>query len=113
MVTVYHNPRCTKSRETIQLLRDHGIEPRIIEYLKTPPSVAELKRLLTLLGLTPRELVRRKEPEYEKAGLNDNASDAQILRAMVEHPILLERPIVVAGDKAVIGRPPQNALKVL
>jgi arsenate reductase (glutaredoxin) len=113
MITVYHNPRCSKSRETVQLLRDRGVEPRIVEYLKTPPSVVELKQLLTLLNLTPRELVRRKEPEYNKAGLNDDTSDAQLLRAMVEHPILIERPIVVAGNKAVIGRPPQNALKVL
>lgn len=112
-VTVYHNPHCTKSRETVALLREHGIEPHIIEYLKTPPSVAELKKLVTLLGLTPYELVRRKEPEYKEAGLNDDASDNQILQAMAEYPILIERPIVVTNNKAVIGRPPQNALTIL
>jgi len=113
MVTIYHNPRCTKSRETLALLREHGVEPRIVEYLKTPPSAAELKRLSTLLGVTPRELVRRKETEYKKAGLNDDSTDAQILRAMAECPILIERPIVVAGDKAALGRPPQNVLKII
>ncbi len=112
MITIYHNPKCAKSRETLKLLEERGIKPRIIEYLKIPPSQTELRRLLKLLGLTPRELVRRKEPEYKQAKL-DEATDAEILRAMVKHPILIERPIVVAGTKAALGRPPQNVLKIL
>ena len=112
MITIYHNPKCAKSRETLKLLQDRGIEPHIVEYLKTPPSQTELRRLLKLLGLTPRELVRRKEPEYKQAKL-DAATDAEILRAMIAHPILIERPIVVAGAKAALGRPPQNVLKIL
>jgi arsenate reductase len=113
IVTIYHNPRCSKSRQTVELLRERGIDPHIVEYLKTPPSLAELKRLVTLLGVSPKELVRRKEPEYEKAGLSEDANDAQLLRAMIEHPVLIERPIVVAGDKAALGRPPENVLKIL
>lgn len=112
MITIYHNPQCAKSRETLKLLQERGIEPRIIEYLKTPPSQSELRRLLKRMKLTPRQLVRRKEPEYKQAKL-DQASDGEILRAMVVHPILIERPIVVAGAKAALGRPPQNVLKIL
>ena len=112
-VTIYHNPRCAKSRETLHLLRDRGIEPRVVEYLKTPPSVTELKHLLTLLGMTPREIIRHKEPEYKKTGLNDAAGDAELLHAMIEYPILIERPIVVAGNKAALGRPPENVLTIL
>ena len=112
MLTIYHNPRCSKSRATLELLRAHGIEPRVIEYLQTPPSAHELKHLIELLGLTPRELVRRNEPEYKAARL-DEASDTELIRAMVQHPILIERPIVVKGNRAALGRPPENVLKVL
>jgi arsenate reductase len=113
-VTVYHNPKCAKSRETLKLLEARGIETRVIEYLKTPPTEAELKQLLTLLGLKPRELLRAKEPEYKKAGLADpNLSDSDIIRAMIKHPRLIERPIVVHGKKAVLGRPPQKVLEIL
>jgi arsenate reductase len=112
-VTIYHNPKCAKSRETLKLLEARGIETRVIEYLKTPPTEAELKRLLTQLGLKPRELLRTKEPEYKEAGLADpNLSDGDIIRAMIKHPRLIERPIVVHGKKAVLGRPPQKVLEL-
>ena len=113
-VTIYHNPKCTKSRQTLKLLEGRGIKPKIIEYLKTPPSESELKRLLKLLGLRPRELLRKKESEYKLAKLdNPNLPDAAIIRAMIKYPKLIERPIVVAGAKAVLGRPPENALKLV
>lgn len=114
LVTIYHNPKCAKSREALKLLKARGIEPRIVEYLKTPPTETELKRLLAALGLKPRQLLRTKEPEYNAAGLADpKRSDAEIIRAMVKHPRLIERPIVVHGKKAVLGRPPQKVLEIL
>lgn len=113
-VTIYHNPRCTKSRQTLALLEQHGIKPKVIEYLVTPPTEAELKRLLKLLGIAPRELLRRKEEEYERAGLDrPDVTDAEIVRAMVKYPRLIERPIVVSGSKAALGRSPENVLKIL
>ena len=113
-VTIYHNPRCTKSRQTLELLTKRGIEPKIIEYLVAPPSEAELKHLLKLLGIKPRELLRTKEEEYKQAKLDrPDVSDADIIRAMVKHPRLIERPIVVSGNKAVLGRPPDNVLKII
>jgi len=114
LVTIYHNPKCAKSRATLQLLKKRGIEPRVVEYLKTPPSKAELEQLLGLLGMEPRALLRTKEPEYKQAGLADaKLSRAALVRAMHEHPKLIERPIVVAGKKAALGRPPENVLKIL
>lgn len=114
MVTIYHNPRCTKSRQTLALLEQRGIKPKIIEYLDNPPSAAELKHLLKLLGIPARELLRKKEDEYHQAKLDDpSLSDAEIINAMIKHPRLIERPIVVTGNKAAIGRPPENALKIL
>ena len=111
-ITIYHNPRCTKSRETLALLRDRGIEPRIVEYLKTPPDATELQRLLKLLGLKPRELLRSKEAK--EAGLDKpGLSDAQIIAGMTKHPAVIERPIVVNGSKAALGRPPEAVLKIL
>ena len=114
-VTIYHNPRCAKSRATLQLLEARGIEPVIVEYLKNPPSKTELAGLVKLLGIEPRALLRTKEPEYQQAGLaNPKLSDAAILQAMIKHPKLIERPIVVAGkNKAALGRPPENVLKIL
>lgn len=113
-VTIYHNPRCSKSRQTLELLHQQGIEPDIIEYLKTPPSKAELKRVLKLLGISARELLRTKEAEYkelglDKTGVNENA----IIDAMIAHPKLMERPIVVKNNKAAIGRPPEQVLEIL
>lgn len=113
-VKIYHNPRCSKSRQTLQLLKDRGIEPEIVEYLKTPPSASELDDILHKLDIEPRELMRKQESEYRESGLDNAALDRQALIAgMVSHPILIERPIVVADDKAVIGRPPENALTIL
>ncbi|HTT07473.1 MAG TPA: arsenate reductase (glutaredoxin) [Gammaproteobacteria bacterium] len=113
-VTIYHNPRCSKSRETLALLTARGIQPEIIEYLKTPPDQATLQRLLKALGMTPRQLLRTKEDAYAETGLdNPKLSDAQILKTMVTHPVLLERPIVVVDGKAAIGRPPENVLRLL
>jgi arsenate reductase len=113
-LTVYHNPRCSKSRQTLKLLREQGVEPRIVEYLKEPPDAALLKRLLKMLGLSARDLLRRGEAAYKEFGLADPAtSDDELIAAIVNNPILLERPIVVKGDKAVIGRPPENVLKLL
>lgn len=113
-VTIYHNPRCSKSRQTLALLQEHGIEPTIIEYLKTPPDAETLRRLLDALGLSPRELMRRKEKEYKELGLDDpSLSDDDLIQAMIEHPRLIERPIVVTDKGVAIGRPPENVLKVL
>ncbi|MCP4901796.1 MAG: arsenate reductase (glutaredoxin) [bacterium] len=112
--TIYHNPRCSKSRQGLQLLHDRGIKAEIIEYLKTPPSVEEMDRILKLLGLEPRELMRRKENEYKDLDLADESKDrSELIQAMVENPRLIERPIVVAGDKAALGRPPENILELL
>jgi arsenate reductase len=113
-VTIYHNPRCSKSRETLTLLRDHGVEPRIVEYLKDPPTAEVLSDLLDRLGLEPRALMRRKEPEYAELGLDDPAlSREALIAAMAAHPRLIERPIVVTAGKAALGRPPQAVLEVL
>ena len=113
-VKIYHNPRCNKSRQTLQLLKDRGVEPVIIEYLKAPPSVEELTDILIKLGIQPRDLIRKQEAEYKSNGLDNKELDNDsILRVMVENPILIERPIVVANNKAVIGRPPENVLDLL
>lgn len=113
-VTIYHNPRCSKSRKALSLLEERGIEPNIVEYLVTPPSVDELRSILDLLELSPREVMRRKEAPYRELGLDDPAlSSDELLQAIVEHPILLERPIVLAAGRAALGRPPENALNVL
>ena len=111
-VTIYHNPRCNKSRQTLALLEARGVKPRIVEYLKTPPDAAELKRLLKLLGMTPRQLLRAKEAK--EAGLDRPAlSDAELIAGMVANPIAIERPIVVNGARAALGRPSEAALKIL
>jgi len=113
-VTIYHNPRCGKSRQTLQLLKERGVEPEVIEYLKTPPNAEELDDILQKLGMQPRELMRKKEAEYKANGLDDAALDRQALIAgMVNHPILIERPIVIANGKAAIGRPPETVLAIL
>lgn len=111
--TIYHNPKCTKSRATLALLEDNGIEPRVIEYLKTPPSKAELKAILAKLGLGAEELLRKGEEIYKSKYAGRKLEQSQWIDAMVEHPILIERPIVVSGKRAVIGRPPQNVLPLL
>ena len=109
---IYHNPRCSKSRAALALLIEHGVSPTIIEYLKTPPDRSTLQQLLRALGLGARDIVRTHEPEYQALGLSA-ASDEALLDAISTHPILLERPIVVSGDRAAIGRPPENILPLL
>lgn len=113
-VTIYHNPKCSKSREALALLEARGIAPDVMFYLEMPPNVAELDRLLKLLGKEPRDVMRRQEPEYRELALDSPAlTRAQLLEAIVRHPRLLERPIVVANGKAVIGRPPESVLTIL
>ena len=113
-ITIYHNPRCGKSRQTLALLEARGIKPAVVEYLKTPPDAATLKALLKKLGLKPRQLLRTKEAAYQDAGLDNPAlNDEAVIEAMLAHPILIERPIVVIGDKAALGRPPESVLAIL
>ena len=108
-ITIYYNPRCSKSRQTLELLSARGISPTIVEYLETPPDAKTVKSLLKKLGLEPRELMRKKEAAYAELGLADAALSAdELIEAMVDNPILIERPIVVAGERAVLGRPPEN-----
>lgn len=113
-VRIYHNPRCSKSRQTLSLLNDQGEAPEIVEYLKTPPNAAELAELLALLGLQPRELMRKGEAEYKESGADDpDLSREQLIALMVAHPKLIERPIVVKDGKAALGRPPEKVLDIL
>ena len=113
-VTIYHNPRCSKSRQTLQLLRKRGIEPEIVEYLKTPPSADEMETVLAKLGLEPRALMRAKEAAYREAGMADEVlSRRQLIDLMVANPIVIERPIVVSGARAALGRPPESVLSIL
>ena len=111
--TIYHNPRCTKSRATLELLRENGVEPEIVEYLKTPPTAAQLKEILVKLGIGPEALLRKGEPVYKEQYAGRTLSDAQWIAAMVKHPVLIERPIVISGKRAVLGRPPENVKDLL
>jgi arsenate reductase len=111
-VTIYHNPRCNTSRKTLALLRDKGVEPTIVEYLKTPYTAAQLKTLLGQLKLPAKAIVRRKEAA--EAGVDPaKLPEDQLIAAMAKNPIIVERPIVVSGGKAAVGRPPENVLKVI
>ncbi len=113
-VTIYHNPRCSKSRQTLALLNERGIAPNVVRYLETPPDAATVKRLLDMLSLDARGLMRKKEAPYGELGLADEGmSEAALIEAMTKHPILVERPIVVAGGRAAIGRPPESVLEIL
>jgi len=113
-ITIWHNPRCSKSRQTLQLIRDRGVEPTIVEYLSSPPSAAELAGALKALGMEPRDLMRKKEAPYEELSLgNEGLSRAQLIDAMVENPALIERPVIFRGTHAVVGRPPENVLELL
>tara|TARA_B100000745_G_scaffold46726_1_gene28109 strand:+ start:739 stop:1086 length:348 start_codon:yes stop_codon:yes gene_type:complete len=113
-VTIYHNPRCSKSRQTLALLIDNGIKPKIVEYLNRPPTQKELSRILRLLNLAPRDLMRKKESEYKSMGLDNlNLDDSSLIAAMISHPILMERPIVTTENNAAIGRPPENVLSII
>jgi arsenate reductase len=108
-----HNPRCSKSRAAPALVREAGVEVPVREYLRDPLSVAELRRIVKLLGVRPIDIVRRGEPQYKVLGLGDNTPDDAVLRAMAENPILIERPIVVRGGRAVVGRPPEMVKEIL
>ena len=113
-LTIYHNPRCSKSRQTLALLHERGLEPDTIEYLKQAPSVVELEHIIRLLGIRPRELLRTGEAEYRELGLDHpGRTDQQLLEAMSKHPRLIQRPIVIHGDQARIGRPPETVLEIL
>jgi len=113
-VTILHNPRCSKSRATLNMLREKDIEPRVIDYLETPLTAEEFREILAKLGLGPRDLLRRGEKIYKQLELSDTAlSDTALITAMVGNPILIERPIVVNGDKAALGRPPEKVLEIL
>ncbi len=114
MVTLYHNPRCSKSRDALNLLRDKGVEPEVILYLETPPTAKTLKALLATLGISARDLLRKGEDAYKELNLADGKlSEAALIKAMVENPKLIERPIAINGDKAIIGRPPEQVLTIL
>lgn len=113
-VIIYHNPRCSKSRQTMQLLEERNITPNVVKYLETPPDAAALDSVLTMLGLEPRELMRKGETEYEALELADpELSREQLIQAMVDNPRLIERPIVIKGSKAALGRPPEQVLDIL
>ena len=113
-VTLYHNPRCSKSRQALELLRKRGVEPEIVLYLEQPPTKARLAALLGMLGVGPRDLMRKAEDVYRELGLADpGLSNAKLIEAMVKHPILIERPIAVVGRRAVVGRPPERVLEIL
>ncbi|HEX2668123.1 MAG TPA: arsenate reductase (glutaredoxin) [Gammaproteobacteria bacterium] len=113
-VTIWHNPRCSKSRETLALLQQRDIEPQIVEYLKDPPSPAEIERILKLLGTGARGLIRDNEDAYKSARADDpSLSEKQLVQIMHGHPVLIQRPVVIVGDKARIGRPPEAVLEIL
>ena len=114
MVTIYHNPRCSKSRETLTLIKEQGIEPEVILYLKTPPSTDDITGLLQKLRMTARGIIRTGETAYKENNLKEpSLSEQTLIDAIVTNPKLLQRPIVVKGDKAIIGRPPENVLSLL
>ena len=113
-VTIYHNPRCSKSRQTLEILKGQNIKVEIIEYLKSSPNAETLKQILSYLDIPARELLRKGESAYKEAGLDDTSlSEDELIAAMVEHPILIERPVVVNNGKAAIGRPPESVLAIL
>ena len=112
-ITIYHNPRCGKSRTALAILSEQGIEPTIIEYLKNPPSKGELRAIAKKLGMKPEQLVRKGEDVYKENFASRTMTDEQWLDALTQHPILIERPIVIKGDKAVIGRPPEKISELL
>ncbi len=108
---IFHNPRCSKSRQTLELLNQNDADVEIVEYLKNPPSVEELSNVITALGVSPQEVMRKKEAEYKEAGLDkSDLSEAKQIELMTQYPKVIERPIVIKGKKAVIGRPPENVL---
>ncbi len=113
LVKIYHNPKCSKSRAALALLQERGLTPRVVEYLKSPPSAAELKAITAMLGIRPEQLVRKSEEIYKTRYAGETLTDEQWIAAMVRDPILIERPIVVVENRAVIGRPPETVLALL
>ena len=111
-VTIYHNPKCSKSRQTLELIQGKGVEPQIVKYLETPPTAAELKDILSKLGKTAAEIVRKKEAKEEGVDVANLDNDA-LIEALAAHPRAIERPIVVNGDKAAMGRPPESVLDII
>lgn len=112
--SIYHNPRCSKSRQTLALLEEQGIEPEVILYLEKPPSAKTLKAVIGKLGISPRELLRKGEADYKQQNLADSSlSDTALVKTMCEYPKLIERPIVIKGQKAILGRPPENVLQLI
>jgi len=112
--SIYHNPRCSKSRQTLALLKEHGVEPDVILYLDTPLKPVQLKAVLAKLAISPRELLRKAEADYKEQSLADNSlTDTYLIKMMCQFPKLIERPIVIKGNKAVLGRPPENALALI
>jgi arsenate reductase len=113
-LVIYHNPNCSKSRETLQILEDHQLTPEIINYLENPPSRQELAGIVEMLGISVRELMRDTEAGYQDAGLDDDSlNDHELLAAICEDPVLMQRPVVIAGDRAVLGRPPARVLEII
>ncbi|HIJ84839.1 MAG TPA: arsenate reductase (glutaredoxin) [Magnetococcales bacterium] len=113
-VTIWHNPKCSKSRQTLKILEDRGITPNVVRYLDTPPTIHEVDQVLTLLKLEPRQLMRTKEALYKELALdNPQLTRQELIQAMVAHPTLIERPVVRLGNRAVLGRPPEKVLEVL
>ena len=110
---IYHNPRCSKSRQTLALLQENGVEPEVVLYLENIPTANELKDLLSKLAISPMQLIRKGEKDWKENYKGKELSDEQIIEAMIAHPKLIERPIVVKGNKAVLGRPPENALELI
>ncbi|MEC9344305.1 MAG: arsenate reductase (glutaredoxin) [Pseudomonadota bacterium] len=112
-ITIWHNPRCAKSRQTLELLRNRGIEPEVVDYLKNPPTRSELRRVLDLLDLPAHALMRHKETAFKEQGLSDRDDEATLVEAMIHNPVLIERPVVITEDNAIIGRPPENVLAII
>ena len=111
--TLYHNPRCSKSRQTLELLQQNDIEPRVVKYLETPPDAEQLRQIIRMLGISAHELLRKKEAEFKMAGLDQSElDDDTVIEAMMQYPKLIERPIVVHNGKAMIGRPPEKVLTI-
>jgi len=113
-VEIWHNPRCSKSRQALKLLEERGVSPKVVKYLEDPPSAPKLTKVLKMLGMEPRDLMRKKEAPYRELGLGDESrTKKELVQAMVENPILIERPVVIRGDRALLGRPPEKALDLL
>ena len=112
-VTIYHNPRCSKSRKALELLRERGIEPNIVEYLKSPPDKADLRKITKMLGLNAEQIVRKGEDAFKQHFAGKTLTEDQWLDALAKYPILIERPIVIKGSQAALGRPPENVLELL